>query len=525
MHPEGWIVLSDVPLQCDLCIVVGVAADASAALRLAKAGVDHVVVWPGPHLEAVLLTAARSVQREASAATYQAAFRLSPVWQEVTDAKVRLVDVSEGFERVTGIQRKDAIGRTPAQLFRGGTHGGAYYEGIEHAVNTTGRWRGDLLGRRGNGSLAVMDATISGLLRGSECVSQFAVKIASDDRLRGSLSSWIADRVESAWVLVRSNGLIIEGSNHDVLGRPPETVVGHLFSSLNVPLSLPPHGVTRQVDVWRDGIAWEVTATGRLVGDVDLVLVQFDDVTQRKAKTEALDTLARQLADARDEALAADRAKSAFLAAMSHDLRTPLNAIIGYGELLAEEFDGLANSQDLQRILDSGHRLLGLVDELLDLARIESGSVQAEPALFQVRPLLDEVVSTLAIAAAGQGKRLVVVAPDIVVDADRTRVCRILCNLTSNAVKYATPGTITVGLEGSTFYVEDEGPGLTDVQRREIFEPFLRLQSTGSGVGLGLALCKRLAGVLGGELDVVGSTSGGSRFELRLDRSILRSVE
>lgn len=514
LDPHAWIVLARTRPVGASCIWVAWGTDDDLRHAL-EAGADHLVRWPGGDLSTTLRLATRGARRLAEATIYRDAFRRNPLWQEITDDEVRFLDVSEGFELHTGIPRDQAIGRTPGELFRGGTHDPSYYEHMEATLHAEGSWRGDLLSQRLDGSIAVVDAALTDSRRYGACLAQYSVKLEVGTQHPGTLAAWISEQTSSAWLLVREDGIIVEASHHGVLGRTREELLMTSFGALDVPLALPNPNQTWQVDVWRERTAWQVTAFGRSVGAIGLTLVRFDDVTLHKTRTEALDALARQLADARDEAQAANRAKSAFLAAMSHDLRTPLNAILGYGELLAEEVDGLDGHPDLEHILTAGRRLLQLVDEVLDLARVESGAVIAEPTTFPVRPLLEDVAGTLAVAATRKGQTLAIRCPEADVRTDRAAVHRILCNLVSNAVKYAVPGPVVLGWTAEDgFFVEDAGPGLTDAERKAVFAPFHRLQQGGTGVGLGLALCRRLAGVLGGTLDVERTAAGGSRFRL-----------
>jgi signal transduction histidine kinase len=223
-------------------------------------------------------------------------------------------------------------------------------------------------------------------------------------------------------------------------------------------------------------------------------------------------------------ALAANRAKSGFLASVSHELRTPLNAIRGYGELLEEDLDDPQHREDVGRILSSAAHLLRLVDEVLDLSRVEAGKLELEIQPLVVADVLRDVESSMAVVAGRKGCRLEVQANDEpgVVLGDPTRVRQILLNLVANAVKFATGRVqLAVATDAAGFVrigVRDDGPGVPDGLVPRLFEPFARGSSAASGTGLGLALSRELALRMGGEVafEGVGLEGTGAGFSLAL---------
>ena len=233
---------------------------------------------------------------------------------------------------------------------------------------------------------------------------------------------------------------------------------------------------------------------------------------------------------ARAEAEKANRAKSEFLAVMSHELRTPLNAIGGYAELIEMGIRGPvtdAQREDLARIQKSQRHLLGLINGVLNYARVEGGHLQYEVADVPV----DEVLATAEALIAPQvrGKSLTLrfdgCSPDIRARADREKVQQIVLNLLSNAVKFTEPGgTITMGCEQARadvlISVADTGHGIGPEQSERVFQPFVqvdaRLARTQEGVGLGLAISRDLAHGMGGDLTLASELGRGSTFILRL---------
>jgi CheY-like chemotaxis protein/nitrogen-specific signal transduction histidine kinase len=248
-------------------------------------------------------------------------------------------------------------------------------------------------------------------------------------------------------------------------------------------------------------------------------------------ETEVLTTFATQAAiailNARlfRELEAASRHKSEFLASMSHELRTPLNAVIGFSEVLLERMFGDLNERQeeyLHDILDSGRHLLELLNDILDLSKVEAGRMQLERSRFTVPDVLDACLAQVSPRAAQQGVELRrEVAPDVgLVDADELRFKQVLLNLLSNAVKFTrTGGTVDlrVTTDGSalTVTVSDTGIGIASEDRERIFESFQqggRATAQQEGTGLGLTLSKRIVELFGGRMWVDSEVGVGSTF-------------
>jgi PAS domain S-box-containing protein len=496
--------------------VVGVVlvGDEAAAGQAVRDGAVDALVWPAerPRLGRCLLDAWRRAEERDALVAYRGAYRHSPVWMELTDATTTLLDVSAGFERATGYRREEVLGKTPAELFRAGTHSPAFYDEVHRGI-LAGGWRGDLIGRRRDGSLAVLEVDIGATVHGDRFIASHAAKREVGATDASGLRAWVEGFVAAPWLLVRrDDGIVLDcGGADEVFQRSRASLIGASVVSLGLPAPSPgPHP-----DLWLGGRAREVRYVERRVGDVSLALVALIDVTERKEETEKLDALAHQLAQARDEALAADRAKSAFLAAMSHDLRTPLNAILGYAEMIDEEAADPQVRSDLARILAAGRHLLRLVDDVLDLARVEAGALPIHREPFDADALLTELADGVRLRAQRRGIQLVLALPGGAITSDPDRVRQIVGNLLGNAIKYAVPGRVTLGCDGRVFFVEDEGPGLSAEQAHRVFLPFQRFHDDVDGAGLGLAVSRRLAEALGGSL-TVRSGGAGSRFELTL---------
>ncbi len=246
--------------------------------------------------------------------------------------------------------------------------------------------------------------------------------------------------------------------------------------------------------------------------------------------------------EARDTAERANEAKSLFLANMSHELRTPLSAIIGYGEMLREELedgtDPPSLAGDMDKIQGNAHHLLGLINDVLDISKVESGKMEVYAETFDVGVLIGEVASAVEGLVAKKGNRLVVeVAPDGlgVARTDVTKLRQILVNLLGNAAKFTEAGIITlsgrrdIGQPDSlAFSVADTGIGMTPEQIGQLFQRFHQADVSTTrrfgGTGLGLALSKALGEMLGGDLTVESVPDRGSTFILRLPATYLVEV-
>jgi signal transduction histidine kinase len=227
----------------------------------------------------------------------------------------------------------------------------------------------------------------------------------------------------------------------------------------------------------------------------------------------------------------ANRAKSSFLANMSHELRTPLNAIIGYTEMVQEdleETDQAHLSDELDKVRSSANHLLRLIDNVLDLSRIDAGRLDLEIASIDVRQLIDEAARLVHPICLRNRNRLTIDVPsNLSVRSDALRVSQIVTNLLSNAAKFTENGEIRViarpvGITdaGITLSVSDTGVGIPEDAMGRLFQKFSQLDDSPTrrheGTGLGLALCRDLTGILGGTISVRSVVGSGSTFTLLL---------
>jgi signal transduction histidine kinase len=228
----------------------------------------------------------------------------------------------------------------------------------------------------------------------------------------------------------------------------------------------------------------------------------------------------------------ASQHKSQFLANMSHELRTPLNAIIGLTEMMvtnAARFGTEKAQEPLKRVQNAGTHLLGLINQVLDLSKIEAGKLELNPQIVPLAPLIDQVIGTARHLAEQNQNRLVVEAPaDLgALNVDPMRLRQILLNLLSNACKFTKQGDVALrarrlvdGRDWIELAVADSGIGMTEEQQTKLFQEFIQADASTAqrfgGTGLGLAISRKLARMMGGDVTVTSEPGKGSVFTVRL---------
>ncbi len=378
--------------------------------------------------------------------------------------------------------------------------------------------------------------------------------------LKDSLQGWLLDKVrvkeaETRAVLETApDGILTVDSDGEVLtsnkaaarifGRDHDEVVGRSIQELVS--SLDAEALDGAVDE-AFGATQEHTGLNALGGsfpaeiafgtlaeaDRQGVVLVLRDITERVEAAE-------QLRRARDEAVEANRAKSSFLANMSHELRTPLNAVIGYSEMLMEEIGFVRQADesgaeivgqfvpDLTRIRTAGKHLLSIINDILDLSKIEAGKMQLHVELFDVRELLDDIAGTVRPLADKNDNTLRIDVGEEVrfMRSDATKVRQILFNLLSNACKFTEAGSVEIGAsldadnEQVVFEVRDTGIGMSDDQLDQVFEAFTQADASTTrkfgGTGLGLTITSYFCALLGGEITVESAPNEGTEFTVRL---------
>jgi PAS domain S-box-containing protein len=364
----------------------------------------------------------------------------------------------------------------------------------------------------------------------------------------------VLDYAVDGIILIDDSGAVqaFNPAAEKIFGYKTEEMIGENLVRIIAP---PDHVLYKLISIGREAIGirsdhstfpMDMTSGQMQLRGKRLYILIVRDVTRRKQ-------IEDELRSARDAAEAASRTKSTFLLTMSHELRTPLNHIIGYGEMIQEELlergqhDLLA---DLQKIDTSSRQLLRQIDDVLDMANIESGVLKLNAQPFHMLELLDELRLALAPVLEKQANQLIFDAEHAPAEmiADRERVRQVLLNVLSNACKFTEHGTITIritnednqsppserytgrvinnaeqnplqGFATVVFEISDTGIGMHAEQVAALFEPFRVVDVTTrkyGGAGLGLAITKRLCRLMGGDIIATSAPGQGSTFTLRL---------
>ncbi len=345
--------------------------------------------------------------------------------------------------------------------------------------------------------------------------------------------------------LVRARAVSGQGGIVLVLlgGEPEERLLRELASPLSLAgQSLVKEQKLRLVDAQLQQMQGEIRSARVLTTVLDQLRRELEAALSTASRETAIAEAAKkellktneELAIARDQALAASHSKGAFLANMSHELRTPLTAIIGYSELLQDDITEASALQDLQRIQDSGQHLLTLVNDILDMAKIEAGYVELHPETFLAEEVVNEAVEIITPQMAiGHNSCVLHTAPDIPpLFTDRNKLRQILLNLLSNAAKFTEGGTVSVTTtydaaeEMVVFSVKDTGIGISAEAIPRLFREFSQLDDSATktvpGTGLGLAISKRLCQLFGGQITVESKLGEGSTFRVLMPPRILK---
>ncbi len=474
----------------------------------------------------------------------------------IVDAEGRIAIVNQQAEAVFGYGREELLGQ-PIELLipsRFRQHHVAERREYTGAPHTRPMGAGlELYGQRKDGSEFPVEVSLSPLRSDGQLL---IISIVRDISRRRQIEAVVREQDlrlralidgvrDYAIFMLDAEGRVASwGAGAErILGYQADEVLGEPFALFYPPEAIAGGAPARElqaaraegrvrdvgVRVRKDGSRFWSEVTLTALQDEHGTLQGFAKVTQDiTARLEA----ERELQRAKDEAEQANLAKSEFLSRMSHELRTPLNAVLGFAQLL--EFDPLSPQQqkNVARIVKAGRHLLELINEVLDIARIESGRLPLSPEPVRLREVIGEALDLVRPLATERSVSVTVEGDTEVcrrfVQADRQRLKQVLLNLLSNAVKYNREGgSVRVAcavpaLGRLRVSVRDTGPGIPAAKLSRLFAPFDRLGAENSGVegtGLGLALARRLTEAMGGSVGVESELGEGSVFHVDLDEA------
>lgn len=378
------------------------------------------------------------------------------------------------------------------------------------------------------------------------------LKVQRDARLVEARHGQLLESTPDAIVIINDIGRVVLANGQaevmfgydrrELLGQPLEVLLPERFRAAHAThrarylarSRIRPMGAGLELHGLRHGgdeFPVEISLSPLEIDGLHLVCSSIRDISERRRVEHAL-------YEKNVELERASRAKDRFLATMSHELRTPLNAIIGFTGLLLMKLAGpLTADQEkqLKMVQHSGKHLLSLINDLLDLAKIDSGRVDMELQPMACQPVIEDVATTLAPTAAEKGLRLDVDMPDepVIVRADRRALQQILLNLTANAIKFTAAGQVVIvvsrigapGARQVCIAVRDSGVGISADDQARLFEAFVQVGSLTAGArtegtGLGLHLSRKLADLLGGRIELASAPGRGSTFTLVLDEHV-----
>ena len=499
--------------------------------------------------------------------TLSRAIEQSPASIVITDVEGSIRYVNPKFEQVTGYASAEVMGEN-SRLLSSGDKSPDDYRALWQTIKSGATWYGEFLNRRKDGALFWERASISPIVDEQGKVQQFlAVKEdvterkRAEDALRASEYKLevILDSVD-AFIYIKGTDYRYQYANRrvcDLFGRELAAVVGHddaeffdpatasnLRSNDRRVIELGERVVEEEVNTTADGRVTSAFLSVKIPlrdneGRITALCGISTDITSRKQAAAELeqyrqhlevlvDSRTAELAEAKAAAEAASRAKSTFLANMSHEIRTPMNAIIGLAHLLQNEVADVHVLDRLGKIGSSARHLLHVINDILDLSKIEAGRLTLDEAIFSPRDLVALVIAMLDDRAAAKGLHLVsevAEAVPLLLRGDRVRLQQALVNFVGNAIKFSERGRIVLSLSVDAveadrvmlrMAVRDDGIGMTVAQQERLFKAFSQADDSMTrkygGTGLGLAINRHLAHMMGGDVGVSSTPGVGSTF-------------
>jgi len=475
---------------------------------------------------------------------------------DITDSKGKIMFVNDKYCELSKYSREELIGHDN-RMVNSGFHEAAFIKGIWDTIKAGKKWRGEIKNRAKDGTLYWVDTTIVPCMDADEKIYQYiALKIDITSKKNQSFySRSLIEASRDPLITISSEGIITDMNEAmvRVTGVGREMLKGSEFKNY---FTEPEKASKIYKEVFEKGFVVDFPLTiidGKLTdvlfngavykdeeGDVLGAVIVARDITEQKriakelTEAKVLAELATSFAeDAKEKAETAVKAKQQFLSNMSHEIRTPMNAIIGFTKVVLKTELTAKQKEYLMAIKMSGDTMIVLINDILDLAKVDAGKMSFEKIPFRLENSINSM--THLFETKIQEKNLVLVKqydariPEILL-GDPVRLNQIILNLVSNAVKFTTKGTITISVKLLTeteenasieFAVSDTGIGIAPSKIGQIFDNFQQASTSTSrlfgGTGLGLAIVKQLVEQQGGQIQVESELEKGSRLSFILD--------
>ncbi len=469
----------------------------------------------------------------------------SPVSILITDLQGNIEYVNPKFTQITGYSSEDVIGQNPRILKSGHTLPEEYHH-LWETIFSKNVWQGEFQNLRKNKEVYYESATISPITdENGNIVNFLAVKEDITERKRSEdliqTLSAVVKQSPSMILITDKKGKIefindefanfIQYSSEEIIGKNPRifNIKHHSPESYNVMWDTLRSGKVFKTEFknrkkdgtefWENVIIFPLTEDN---GEIKKYILLKENITEKKQ-------LISDLILAKEKAEESDELKSAFLANMSHEIRTPLNSIIGFSDLLLDPyFNPEQQIEFIQMIKKGGNNLLGIIENILDISRLEKRQVKISKLRFPVISLIEDVYKEFLYKQTDKTIHLSLSKPEnkknIYIESDESRIRQILVNFMNNAYKFTVEGTIEIGCREENsevhIYVRDTGIGISPEFHKKVFERFRQIETSQTrkygGNGLGLAISKQLANLLGGRVWLESESGKGSTFYLSL---------
>ncbi len=472
----------------------------------------------------------------------------------ITDTKGDITYANDNFCEISGYTRGELLGRNH-RLLNSGAHAPEFFAEMWRTISSGQVWVGEIRNNNKSGTYYWVKSTIIPFLNKKGEPFQYiairtditALKNTQEELQKSeSLFRGAVENIGEGFALFDAHDRMVLCNNsyrrlhpgaEEILvpGLKFEKLVRVMARSGNIVSGLDdteeaitnrliqsPTPMNRELRQLRDGTWFTVHEVRTPDGGRFLIETDITPIKQSES----------ELRIAKQQAEAASRAKSEFLSSMSHELRTPMNAILGFGQMLEFNPDEpLSDNQKecVEHITNGGQHLLGLINDVLDLSRIEAGKAEFSMEDISCLTVINECLPLMAVMAKSRGIEIILPEEDegLRVRADHTRLKQVLLNLISNAVKYNREnGRVSIAIKEITdarvrITVSDTGAGIAESQQKELFKPFSRLGAEYSeieGTGIGLVVCKDLAELMNGTVGVESVEAKGSSFWIELPR-------